>query len=494
MLFMLPLFIANMATADNTPIQTVSRSFLEPFVGQYESGSITVTVILKGGTTLIFAVPGLRTFELVYTQGLSFELYTLSGNRIEFKKDASGAVIGLTAHLFNNTFIAKKKSDIPYPVVIVSPPNPAISKDYQGAYWSNEQLTADYPLERIEVAGTYKQIGCMLGQWYQAHGYVSQPFPPDIKETARACYGLIEKIYPGMSEQMKGVYVSYGLNLSEMHMGIPVWEGLNFIGLLPGVSINKNKAGPGKDSCSNVFVRPEMNTDGHARFGRNHDWSYPMLHTALIFTFPDTAGYYPTLLMTGGAPGFAAVDGINSKGLAIGNASVYLPYQPSKEPALIDFMALHLVLEKCANVAEAVALLRSIPVTHLQAFTPSHFLITDRGGASVVVEFLSTGIECSITDAPFQVMTNNYWAGPANKDLCWRYNKAVSDLISKQGQMDTDGMTAVMSSIRYSTQWTIIYDLQDLSMILTLPNDNFKKQYKFFLADFIARMEKRKKT
>ncbi|RPI76290.1 MAG: linear amide C-N hydrolase [Desulfobacteraceae bacterium] len=489
-LFLLMLFAACQATIANKPEPVLS---LESFVGQYEFKSMIARVVLKGETTLTLTVPGQPTYELIPAKGTSFDIKGLNRYRIEFKKNASGAVTQLIAHQPDGTFVAKKRSNIPYPSSVVLTPNPAIPAEYKGAYWSNEQPIKDYPFEKIEVAGTYKQIGCMFGQWYQANGYVPRALPSDKQETARAYYGFIDKIYPGMAEQMQGVYASYGPNLSEMHMGIPVWESPGFGFLLPGVIINKNNASPGKDGCSNVFARPGMNTDGHARFGRNHDWSNPMLHTALIFTYPETTGHYPTLVMTCGAPGFIAADGINNQGLAMGAASVSLKYQPLKEPALIDVSAFHLVLEKCANVEEAITLLRSIPITYCDAFMPNHFLLADRGGASVVVEFLPTGIEFSRADTPYQVMTNSYWAGPADKDRCWRYRLAICKLQSKQGQIDMNGMMDVMSSIHHSTQWTSIYDLQDLSMILTLPNDHFTKQYKFSLADFIVRMEQRKK-
>jgi hypothetical protein len=106
-----------------------------------------------------------------------------------------------------------------------------------------------------------------------------------------------------------------------------------------------------------------------------------------------------------------------------------------------------------------------------------------------VVEFLPQGVVVSRADTPYQVMTNNYWAGPADKDACWRYRSAV-EILKSQDKIDAQEMIKVMNAIHNSTQWTTIYDLQDLTMILTLPNDKFSTQYKFSLADFVARMGK----
>ena len=159
----------------------------------------------------------------------------------------------------------------------------------------------------------------------------------------------------------------------------------------------------------------------------------------------------------------------------------------------MDLQAWHLVLEKCANVEQTIAVLRAFPITYAYVYRPRHVLLADRLGASAVVEFLPEGVVVSRADTPYQVMTNSYWAGPSDQTRCWRYQRAVEILESRQGQMDTGVMRAVMASIHSSTQWTSVYDLQDLTLILTLQNDNFSTQYKFYLEGFIARMKKMKK-
>jgi hypothetical protein len=85
-------------------------------------------------------------------------------------------------------------------------------------------------------------------------------------------------------------------------------------------------------------------------------------------------------------------------------------------------------------------------------------------------------------------MTNGHWAGPSDQPNCRRYQTAIEKLEKAQGKIDTEGLIAVMSSIRASTQWTSAYDLENLSLDLTLPNDDFTAHYEFSLADFIARM------
>lgn len=85
------------------------RKFLEALVGQYQLASATVTFALKGENTLTLTVPGQPEYEMVPVRGLTFDVKGLAGFSIEFKKDASGAVIEAAFYQPNGTFLAKKK-------------------------------------------------------------------------------------------------------------------------------------------------------------------------------------------------------------------------------------------------------------------------------------------------------------------------------------------------------------------------------------------------
>jgi predicted choloylglycine hydrolase len=346
-------------------------------------------------------------------------------------------------------------------------------------------LTPDYPIEKIEVAGTHRQIGFAYGQWYQERDFLPRPLTADEQLVANKLLALYEDVHPSIIEQIRGMYAAFGLNLDDMSKGIPVYDAEGIRILLPGVVE--------REACSVVFTRPEVTVDGHARLGRNFDWPEVMPDTTLIFTYPE--GGYPTVIMTARAPGFSAFEGLNSQGLALGSASVGTAgYKLPEGPALVAQLAYRLILEHSANVEQAIAMLRSIPITFVTGAPDNiigHILLADRSGASAVVEFLPAGITVSRTDTPYQVMTNSHWAGPADQPNCKRYQNAIEGLEKARGEIDTEGLIAVMSSIRASTQWTSVYDLENLSLDLTLPSDDFTTHYEFSLADFIARMNAR---
>ena len=63
------------------------KTFLEPFVGPYQRGPMTVTVALKTDHALAMTIPGQGTFDLVPVKGTRFDVKGLTGYAVEFKGD-----------------------------------------------------------------------------------------------------------------------------------------------------------------------------------------------------------------------------------------------------------------------------------------------------------------------------------------------------------------------------------------------------------------------
>ncbi len=85
------------------------RAFLEAFVGEYELAGTVITVALKGTDAITLHVPGQPTYDLVPTRGTSFDLASLSGYSVEFKRDDSGAVTEVVIYQPNGTFVASRR-------------------------------------------------------------------------------------------------------------------------------------------------------------------------------------------------------------------------------------------------------------------------------------------------------------------------------------------------------------------------------------------------
>lgn len=126
-------------------------------------------------------------------------------------------------------------------------------------HWSALPLTPDFSVTKIEVAGTYAEIGYLLGQWYYEQGHLPRELTASERKLADALLVFYQDVAPSLRQQLQGVYSAYNLNLDDANEGIPVWDEDGIRILLPGLEE--------RHSCSVVVVQPEMTADGHARLG-----------------------------------------------------------------------------------------------------------------------------------------------------------------------------------------------------------------------------------
>jgi len=352
-------------------------------------------------------------------------------------------------------------------------------------YYRIQEIDSEGSLEIIEVAGSYEEIGRLLGEWYQDHGFVPRLLSEEEKQEADSLltfYGTVDSF---IVDQMRGMYAAFGLELDDLQEGIPVDNIENVEILLPGII--------SRHSCSVVFVRPEISSDNHPLLGRNYDFPEEVRDLTLLFSFP--AGGYPTAILTPRFPGLIAADGINSQGLTLGFASVAdIGYASPPGDALISSFAYRYVLEHSATVDEAIELLQSIPIV----FPPSspegiitHLLLADQSGDSAVIEFLPQGVVANKSEKPFQVMTNNLWGDREERESCHRYCLAVDRVEKDSGNINTMSLMTILGELRSSTQYSVIYDLQDLTLRLSLPSSGFSAEHEFSLIAFMDRMEGR---
>jgi len=84
------------------------KSFLLPFVGEYDLDDKKVVVALKGEDTLTITMPNMPAMELEPYQNTEFNLKEMDVVRVEFLKGADGAVCGLEVSQPGGVFNAKK--------------------------------------------------------------------------------------------------------------------------------------------------------------------------------------------------------------------------------------------------------------------------------------------------------------------------------------------------------------------------------------------------
>jgi hypothetical protein len=233
-------------------------------------------------------------------------------------------------------------------------------------------------------------------------------------------------------------------------------------------------------ACSTVAVRDD---EGHMLFGRNFDWTHD---PCLILQIHGTDGrssvnmidlHYlqldekrlenlslsnRTRLLL--AP-YIPMDGMNDRGLAIScmtaNESRLPPADPAR-PTLVVTTLMRLVLDYADTADEAVALMRRFNLDF--DGVPCHFLIADRTGKSVVVEFVNGQIEAVPATGTWQVSTNHLLFGKSateNDAACDRYRTAAARLDDTSRSVDAREVMRLMGSISAEnrTMWTSLFNL-----------------------------------
>jgi len=258
--------------------------------------------------------------------------------------------------------------------------------------------------------------------------------------------------------------------------------------------------------------------DGHVRYGRNYDEN---ARGALVLTADPAEGYDSITVCSPVYLGLdimkfknsfiqkfisqgllmVPMDGMNEAGLAISIEELdHHPALPSTDkPDILPPPLMRLILDRCANVDEAVELIRQFDISEPQqvlsmaeiAGCSYHFLLADADGNSAIVEFdYVNGFEPIILygQSDHQVVTNHY----VTQNLCCepegeadshqRYDTAEA-MLSKGGVDEAvcfDILSAVRMEDMYypeygeyycSTQWSSVYDLTEKTLSIAVGRD-----------------------
>lgn len=237
----------------------------------------------------------------------------------------------------------------------------------------------------------------------------------------------------------------------------------------------------GKFGCSTLAARNEK---GGVMYGRNFDW---MECTAMVIKSKPANGYAsvstvnldfldlgteydPDKILSrviSAASLYAPMDGINEEGLCVAVLMIDDPEatdQDTGKPGITTTTAVRLLLDKAANVEEAIGLLEQYDM-HASAGMMLHLALIDRSGRSVAVEYVNN--EMSVIETP--VVTNFYLTpgekyGIGTAQSHTRYDILMTHL-SEQPVMDMEDMKEAMASVSKnnfgefaSTEWTVVYD------------------------------------
>ena len=218
------------------------------------------------------------------------------------------------------------------------------------------------------------------------------------------------------------------------------------IGFLSGGFYRKadNELKPGDYGCTTVCVK---DSKGGVYFGRNFDWEkgramivhtvpedgYESLSTCDLDFLGFGDDYTPDGSMQERIQTLAAIyvplDGMNEKGLVIADLMAgddEETHQKTDKPDLTTTTAIRLLLDRAANVDEAVELLKQYDMNS-SIGAAHHFAIADKSGKSVVVEYVNGEMLVAETN----IVTNHYLADSPKKGVGDEESHARFDRVSE---------------------------------------------------------------
>lgn len=218
-------------------------------------------------------------------------------------------------------------------------------------------------------------------------------------------------------------------------------------------------------------------------YGRNFDWQF----SPALLLFTDPPGGYASVSMVDiaylGFDGSRAgtvldlslgerrglleaplwpFDGMNEHGLAVGMAAVP-PGGMVPDPGMGTVGSLGIIreiLDHARNVDEAVSIFQRYNVD-MEGGPPLHYLVADRSGRSVLIEFYQGEMIVLPNGEPWHLATNflRSSVGSAAGE-CWRYDRIEQDLSQATGRLDTGQAMDLLSQVSQDgTQWSVVYGL-----------------------------------
>jgi hypothetical protein len=160
---------------------------------------------------------------------------------------------------------------------------------------------------------------------------------------------------------------------------------------------------------------------------------------------------------------FLPFDGMNERGLAVGMAAVppgYMKPDPGKE-TINSLMVIRMILDHASSVDQAVAIFQRYNVS-MEGGVPIHYLIADRSGRAVLVEYYQDKLVVIPNQTPWHQATNfirSALDGSA-EGQCERYGAISRRLAETQGSLSAQDAIKLLEQVsQANTQWSITYGL-----------------------------------
>jgi hypothetical protein len=239
------------------------------------------------------------------------------------------------------------------------------------------------------------------------------------------------------------------------------------------------------------------------QYGRNFDWEFsPAL---LLFTdAPDAyasvsmvnigfltqaaldAGHLADLPLAGrqvllSAP-LLPIDGMNEYGLVISMAAVEgsIAGRDPAKPTIGSLRIMREVLDHARTTGEALGIISGYNIDFTGG-PPVHYLVADRNGKAVLVEFHQGELVAIPNDVPWHLATNHLRCIAKGDGGCSRYQILRERLAGTNGRLDPQSARSLLSEVSQpNTVWSIVYGMTSGEIDISMQR-HYQKVYSFRL-------------
>ena len=218
--------------------------------------------------------------------------------------------------------------------------------------------------------------------------------------------------------------------------------------------------------CDALVVRTDPE-DGYASIGIA-DMSHMNLGNGGNYDITDESSR-PLLL----AAPWCICDGINEKGLGVSLLQLSNEHvaEDTSNGDLLLYVAVRVLLDKCANTGEAIDLLGNYDMYSGKPYS-FHVFITDSSGRSVIAEWDEGGLVIVEDDA-----VTNFLLCSGKSDNDMRYTKIHKKIDGVSALTSEDAM-GVLKFVNQGTCWSAVYDLEKFSVDVCF-NADYTKVYSY---------------
>ncbi len=273
----------------------------------------------------------------------------------------------------------------------------------------------------IKLTGSYEEMGRQHGSLLRGSGFAPPPMQPEQAPFVRQCEAVLAQYAPELLVEMQALAAAAGVSYDDL-------AALTIMAPLGQTAVS---------DCTVFALTPERTENGRLLFGRNYDY-FNEYEGFSFHTYPQDgyASFGNCDVWVG------REDGLNEAGLFVGMAATMLP---GVQPGLTFWFVLRMVLDRCATVDEALALICEIP--HAQS---RNFLLADKSGKALAAEATIEGVAVRKPQNGLLVITNHVvspeWQGrPAwfPPDSHPRYNR-LQALFGGGGVVEKDQVKAAL--------------------------------------------------